>query len=120
MSDKFLVRDRVLTHLNQVGAVTSRSMFGGFGLYLDGVMFALIAYDILYFKVDDSNRAEFMAAGMQPFTYEGKQKPVVMSYYQLPEAVLADVNALSIWVEKARTAAVQSRAKRKPIKKRSD
>ncbi len=41
MSKQFPFRDRVLAHLNQIGAVTARSMFGGFGLYLDGVMFAL-------------------------------------------------------------------------------
>lgn len=106
--------DRVLAQLNQVNAITARSMFGGYGLYLEGVMFALIAYDTLYFKVDDGNRDDYLTAGMSPFTYEGKGKPIQMSYYQLPESVFEDVSALAAWVEKAHAAARRAKAKQKP------
>jgi DNA transformation protein len=109
--------DRVVTHLNQVGAVTARAMFGGYGLYLEGVMFALIAYDTLYFKVDDSNREDFIAAEMAPFTYEGKHKPITMSYYQLPDTVLEDTPTLAIWVERAQAAARRAKTKKKSGKK---
>jgi DNA transformation protein len=106
--------DRVLATLNQVNAVTARSMFGGYGLYIDGVMFALIAYDTLYFKVDDDNREDYVAVGMSPFTYEGKNKPIQMSYYQLPEFVFQNVAELAVWVDKAHTAARRAQAKQKP------
>lgn len=112
--------DRVLTQLNQVNAITARSMFGGYGLYLAGVMFALIAYDTLYFKVDDGNRDDYLTAGMSPFTYDGKGKPIQMSYYQLPDAVFEDVSALAIWVEKAHAAARRSKAKQKPRSRKSN
>jgi DNA transformation protein len=90
-------------------------MFGGYGLYIEGVMMALIADETLYFKVDDSNRDDYIRAGMQPFTYDGKHKPIQMSYYQVPDAILDDLEQLILWIEKAHAAA--RRAKRKPAKK---
>lgn len=103
--EKIRFRDEVVRCLNQVAPVTARAMFGGYGLYSEGVMFALIAYNTLYFKVDDSNRQDFIEAEMAPFTYDGKGKPIQMSYYQLPETVFNDVTQLVDWVEKAHTAA---------------
>jgi len=55
-------------------------MFGGFGTFLDGLMFSLIADNDLYLKVDAENRPDYEAAGSYPFTYEGKSKPDWMSY----------------------------------------
>ncbi|MBF2025484.1 MAG: TfoX/Sxy family protein [Oscillatoriales cyanobacterium C42_A2020_001] len=106
----------VLKQLNQVAPVTARAMFGGYGLYINGLMFALIANDVVYFKVNDSNREDFLTAGMQPFIYHGKHKPIQMSYYQLPEAIWDGVATLSVWVEKAHTAARQEKVKQKPKK----
>ncbi len=71
--------DRILADLNQCAPVTARAMFGGYGLYVEGVMMALIASDILYFKVADGNRDDYISASMSPFTYSGKHKPVQMS-----------------------------------------
>ncbi len=60
-------------------------MFGGFGLYADGPMFALIAEDQLYFKVDVVNQPEFESAGSGPFMYFGKGgAPVAMGYWLTP------------------------------------
>lgn len=100
----------VLRHLNQVAPVTARAMFGGYGLYTNGVMFALIADDTLYFKVDDSNQAAFLELGMAPFTYEGKGKPITMSYYQLPEVIWNDAARLVEWIETS--AAIARRTKK--------
>ena len=65
VSDDF--RMFVLEQLQPSGRVTSRPMFGGVGLYLDGLFFALIDDDTLYFKTDDSNRARYESAGSRPF-----------------------------------------------------
>ena len=59
--------------------MSARAMFGGFGLYLRGVMFALIADETLYFKTDAVNRAAFEEAGMAPFVYENKGRKVQCS-----------------------------------------
>jgi len=68
--------------LSPLGEVTTRPMFGGHGMFLDGRMFALISKDVLYLKADDENRAEFERAGMKPY---GK-----MPYYQTPPAAMGD------------------------------
>ena len=54
------------------GPVAVRRMFGGAGVYCDGLMFGLVSDDTLYFRVDDGNRGAFEAEGLSPFTYEGK------------------------------------------------
>ncbi|MEM7769170.1 MAG: TfoX/Sxy family protein [Cyanobacteria bacterium P01_A01_bin.37] len=111
--------DTIVQHLNQVAPVTARAMFGGYGLYAEGVMFALIAYDTLYFKVDDGNRQQYLDMGSEPFTYTGKGKPIQMSYYRLPENVSEDLEQLEIWVAASRYAARRSKAKSKPRKKKT-
>ena len=72
-------RDHVLDLLAPLGPVTARRMFGGFGIYLDGVMFALIADDILYLKVDDRTRPDYEAAGSAPFRPRPRGKPFTMA-----------------------------------------
>lgn len=79
--------------------ITSRRMFGGVGLYADGLFFALIADNVLYFKVDDTNRSDFEGAGMAPFEPFGDGK--VMQYYQVPAEVIEDLAVLQPWMEKA-------------------
>jgi DNA transformation protein len=97
--------NQVVSHLNQVAPVTARAMFGGYGLYAEGVMFGLIADETLYFKVDDQNRPSYLAAGSEPFTYDRNGKPIQMSYYRLPDAVFENIEQLAAWVEAAQAAA---------------
>lgn len=110
--DKREFCQQVVQQLNQVAPVTARAMFGGYGLYLEGIMFALIADNRLYFKVGDANRDAFVAAGMEPFTYEGKDRPIVMSYYRLPDEVWDDPEVLVQWVEQAHQVARLTRKSR--------
>lgn len=71
--------------LAAMGEIRIRAMFGGHGLYADGPMFALIAEDQLYFKVDAVNRPEFELAGSSPFMYQSKGgAPVAMGYWLTP------------------------------------
>ena len=84
-------------------------MFGGLGVYAEGIFFALADNDRLYFKVDSSNQADFEEAGMEPFyPFEGA-KP--MRYWELPPAVLNQPSELKVWVDKA--IHVAERAKKK-------
>lgn len=92
--------------MTQWAPVSARRMFGGYGIYRDGIMFALIADDQLYFKVDECSRQSYQGAGSRPFTYEnGKGKTVTMSYWELPADVLDDIGMLSMWADKAYTVA---------------
>jgi len=102
----------VLDQLASFAKVTPRRMFGGVGLYADGLFFALID-DSLYFKVDDSNRPDFLARGCRAFTYEKtKGRVVSMGYYQVPEDVLDDPDELKVWARKALAVAIAARNKR--------
>ena len=103
----------VIDQLNRaVPGVRARPMFGGVGIYAGDLFFALIADDTLYFKVDESNRAEFETRGMGPFRPFGDDGGT-MQYYQLPEDVLEDPDALRDWAEKALTVA----RRKKPTKR---
>jgi len=86
-------------------------MFGGVGIYAGPVFFALIADDTLYFKVDDSNRADFVSRGMGPFRPYGEEGET-MQYYEVPPELLEDAEALRAWAERARAAAAAKKAKR--------
>jgi DNA transformation protein len=108
--------DQVVARLSPICPVESRAMFGGYGLFADGVIFALIAHNILYFKVDDGNRGDYIDSGMLPFSYMGKHKPIQMSYYQIPETVWADLEILAVWVEKAIAAGRRTKSKQKKSK----
>lgn len=92
--------------------VTIRSMFGGAGVYADAVMFALIAYETLYLKVGPANAARFEEAGLPRFTYEGKGKPMTMSYAQAPEAALEDAEIMADWAQGALEQAKAARRSR--------
>lgn len=102
----------VLDQLEPYFAMTAKNMFGGVGLYADGYFFALIAHDRLYFKVDDSNRADFEAAAMGPFRPYDDDR--AMQYYEVPIEVLEDGDRLRPWAEKA--IAVAQRAQKKKRK----
>lgn len=87
-------------------------MFGGVGIYSSDLFFALIADDTLYFKVDESNRDDFEARRMEPFRPFGDTGGT-MQYYQLPEDVLEDPEALRVWAEKALTVAGRKKTQRR-------
>ena len=93
--------DYVLEHLERFGGVTARRMFGGQGLFKGGLMFALIADGQLFFKVDDSNRADFEAVKSQPFTYDKKEgKTGNLSYWYVPDEIIEDPDELKGWAAK--------------------
>ena len=105
--------EHVLETMRAFGAVEAKSMFGGWGLYHDGLFFALIAQDMLYLKVDEDNRAEFESMGLSPFVYEAKVgDPIVMSYHQAPEEALESPAVMAQWVRSAFGAALLKAAKK--------
>ena len=116
-SDKTLA-DGVVSRLVPLGPVSARRMFGGFGIYLDGAMFGLIAYDTLYFRSDERNIDVYRGAGSAPFTYNGKGKPIEMPYWRVLDDVYADPETLLEWAESALAAARRAKAKKKPQKPR--
>jgi DNA transformation protein len=106
VSDEYITY--VLDQLAGLGEVESRRMFGGAGIYCNGLFFAIIADDVLYFKVDDTNRAEYEEAGMEAFK-PFPDKPEVMSYYQVPVEVLENRDQLAEWAGKSMNVAMRKK-----------
>ena len=76
-------------------------MFGGYGIYKDDVIVAIIADDELYFKVDSSNKSQYEKLNSEPFTYQAKNKKATMSYWKLPLEILEDNSKLEIWLNQS-------------------
>jgi len=99
--------DFLRDQLDAFGAFDIRRMFGGAGLFRDGLMFALVVDDVLYLKVDDRNRPDFEAAGMAPFSYDRKGKTAALkSYYEVPPELPEDADELAAWARRAFDAAL--------------
>lgn len=101
--------DYVLEQLSAFGGVTVRRMFGGAGLFKSGLMFGIISEGELYFKVDDSNRADFEAKKSQPFAYEARGRTVALSYWFVPEEVIEEPAELMQWARKSFDVALKAR-----------
>ncbi|HVR82237.1 MAG TPA: TfoX/Sxy family protein [Luteimonas sp.] len=112
--------DDFISHLQDLfadfGAVSARAMFGGYGLYHEGVMIAVVFDDGLYLKADAQTQALFEAEGCAPFVYTQTAKPLTMSYWSAPEAAMDSPQAMLPWARLALAAALrksESRARRK-------
>lgn len=100
--------------LTPVGPLTIKHMFGGASLYADGVLFALVDDDVLYFKSDAAGAAKFTAEGLQPFTYEGKTRPVSMAYWRAPDRLYDDPDEMLEWARDAVRAGRAAALNKKP------
>ena len=105
--------DFVVEQLAPLGPISSRSMFGGYCLYCNGVVFALVARDTLYLKADGQTRPDFEAAGLPPFR-PFPDRPEVMQYYQAPAEFFEDGDALLRWGRAAVAAGRRAQARKRP------
>ena len=98
--------------------VSARRMFGGHGLYHEGLMFAIVMDQRLYLKADEVNRPDFDALGLAPFTYAMKGKDVALSYWAAPDPLFDDPQEAIQWAQSAWDAALRGhKAKAKAIEK---
>ncbi len=91
------------------GEIQIKRMFGGAGIYYQGIMFALVSDDLLYLKADNINRSDFTDREMSNFNPHGASKG--MPYWQVPAEVVEDRHLMAEWAEKAYQAAVRARKK---------
>jgi DNA transformation protein len=101
--------EHVLEMLEHCGAIRAMRMFGGYGLYRDDLMFALVADDVLYFKTDGESRGLFEERGLSPFVYVRKGERTKTSYYTAPEEVFDGPEVAETWVRVACEAALRFR-----------
>ncbi len=93
------VMDEVLAGIE---GIASRPMFGGYGIYKNGVFFALITEGALYFKADEKSRPRYERHGSHPFVYSKRGgKQIALSYWEVPADVMEDRDELRRWVADA-------------------
>jgi DNA transformation protein len=105
--------DYVSDILEQFDVITTRKMFGGYGIYKNGLMFGLIADNELYFKADEEAAEFFAQYNSTPFTYNNGKKLVKMSYWKVSDEVLEDTMVIKKWMDIAYSAAMKGKAKKK-------
>lgn len=101
----------------QFGPIQPRRMFGGYGLFHKGLMFGLVADDVVYLKADEPVAQSFTEQGLAQFQYEKQGKMFKMSYYMAPEDIFDDPEEARIWAVRSYEAAVRSRKSVKKAKK---
>jgi DNA transformation protein len=112
-SMKLVITD-IIERLSPFGDISSRPMFGGFGIYKDGIIIAIVADEELYFKSIAKTQDFYKSFGSTPFVYEGQKRPIQMSYWIVPETVLNDPETLEKWVDTAFDSSKEYQAKHPP------
>ena len=103
MSKRFV--DFVTDQLAQVPDLRAKRMFGGHGLYAGDQFFAIVMNGRLYFKTDDTTRADYVGRGMEPFIYEKARRTTTIKYFEVPPEVLENRDELAVWAAQAIQAA---------------
>jgi DNA transformation protein and related proteins len=90
----------------KMGPITVKRMFGGAGVYTEGLMFALLSDDVIHIKVDGALKSDLIAEGCGPFVWTPRQGPrageqIDLGYWRLPEAALDDPDLAVEWGRKA-------------------
>lgn len=83
--------------LSGAGRIESRPMFGGYGVFHRGAMFALLDDDELYVKADDENRQAFVDAGCAQWVYPSPKGPMPMGYFRPPDEAMESAEAMLPW-----------------------
>jgi DNA transformation protein and related proteins len=116
----------ILEQLEGLGAVRSNRMFGGVGLYGDGLFFGLIDDDTVFFKTDGRNLGDYVSRDMPRFMPDPARPAATLGYYQVPADVIEDPETLVTWARKSVAVALASQAAkaarnraRKPARKKS-
>ncbi|MDO4431512.1 Regulator of competence-specific genes [Mannheimia haemolytica] len=93
--------DFIVEQLHPLAPINVKRMFGCWGLFRYGKMFAIIDDDLLYIKVDEKSKPLFIQEGCEPFRYfttrKGVRTQVALNYYQLPETALDNSDELCYW-----------------------
>jgi DNA transformation protein len=106
----------IIEQLSALPALSTRRMFGGIGIYSDALFFALIDDDVLFFKVDDANRDDYVSRGMKAFMpFPGQPS---LGYFQVPAEVIEEAEELARWAR--RSVEVAQRAGTKRVRLKAD
>ena len=105
------------------GPVTVKRMFGGAGIWSDGLMLALEFDGAIFMRVDEASIPDFEREGSKPFVYPRAKTPgrvgrASRSFWRLPERLYDDPDELAVWARRAHTIAEQKKFKPRSAMKR--
>jgi len=101
--------DEVVDRFTSTATVSQRKMFGGAGIFHNGLMIALIADNELYLKTDQQSRPLFEDRNLHAFSYrKAGGKSYRMSYHQAPDSFFEDEQQTRLWTERAIAAATRA------------
>ena len=107
----------VREHFDALGRLEIKRLFGGAGVYSDGLMFALLDDGVVWLKADDALAEAFEAAGSRLFTYPTKDgRTLSLGYWNLPETALDDPDEAVNWARRSLDVALRQAASKKPKK----
>ena len=111
----------LLELLKPFGNVSSSAMFGGHGIYKDGLIFGIVLDDTFYPKAGEVNRDEFAERGLGPCVYQSKSKAMQVSlgYYQCPEEALESSAPMRDWAKSGYAAALRAVTRKKAVNRRA-
>jgi len=96
--DGAAMAERLIDELASLGDVTTKKMFGGYGVFADGVMFVIVdSAGDAFLRADDSTSGAYEEVGSPRHSR--------MPYWQVPDAVLNDDRKLIEWATAARDVA---------------
>ena len=98
--------------LSEFGPTETRRMFGGHGIFHEGLMIGLVANEQFYLKADETSRRKFTDAGLAQFTYRKADREIAMSYFQAPPDALDDPAVMAGWAQLAYEAALRAKKKK--------
>jgi len=95
--------ERIAELFAGLGPVSIRRLFGGKGIYFDGVIVAIVLRGELLLKADEQSAPDFEAAGCKQWTYIGKRhgKLVAMPYWSIPDSAFDDPDEMTVWARRA-------------------
>lgn len=103
--------DDIRELFSALGPVSVKKMFGGKGVYSDGMIIAVEVDGEILLKADAASAPEFAAAGCRQWTYDGKKGPVKMPYWSIPDTALDDASEMARWARLALETALRARKK---------
>jgi DNA transformation protein and related proteins len=102
--------DYLMDRLAPLGAPSYRFMFGGYGVYLDGLIMGIVVDGVLMLRADEGNRQDYESRGIGPFHPYPEKGMGTMPYYTVPDDILEDQDAFLEWATRSRDAALRHRA----------
>jgi DNA transformation protein and related proteins len=96
-----------IVELMRPSRAIAKAMFGGHGIYVDGLFVAIVADDTLFLKTDDASRGAFDALSLPPFEFKTKDgRGTASGYRRAPDEALESSAEMQVWLRRAVAAAL--------------